>query len=374
MTPLLKHALPISQYLAAGLLVLAPSCAVQAAGKAAAAAAVNCEHPAAADQIHPVVNVRIDNDLFGGMGQDRGYSNGFELTLMSSNLNDFKHQECLPLVMRGVNNYLEWLRRVSGLDQPWTHKNVVIGLGQAIYTPSSKTATELVPNDRPYAAALLLNLGYNARTNNYLRTSHLYLGVVGPAALGEEVQNNWHKLIGVTPFEGWRNQLHNEPVAMLVHEQLRRTGSAPSRSGWGWDAIGHVGGALGNLATYLDTGAELRLGWHLPDDFGSDPVRPAGQNNAPGNMRKTSSPWAGHVFVSLDTKAVAHDLTLDGNTFEDSHSVKKKPFVADFGHGAAINYGGWKFAFARHKRTREFYTQEQRPAFGSFTISWQSGL
>jgi lipid A 3-O-deacylase len=321
-----------------------------------------------------VVNVRIDNDLFGGMGQDRGYSNGFELTLMSSNLQDVQHPECLPALIRGLNNYLDWLREISGSDQDWTHKNVVVGLGQAIYTPSNKTATALLPNDRPYAAALLLNLGYNARMNDYLRTSHLYVGAVGPVALGEQVQNNWHKLIGVTPFEGWNNQLHNEPVAMLVHERLWRWASAPSPSGWGWDAINHVGGALGNLATYANTGTELRLGWHVPDDFGSDPLRPAGQNNAPARASQGAQGWSGHVFVSLDTKVVAHDLTLDGNTFVDSHSVKKIPLVADVGHGMAITYSGWKFAFARHKRTREFYGQEQRPAFGSFTISWQRDL
>ena len=40
--------------------------------------------------------------------------------------------------------------------------------------------------------------------------------VVGPAALGREIQSGWHKLIDSPKPMGWHNQIPNEP-AFLVH-------------------------------------------------------------------------------------------------------------------------------------------------------------
>ena len=59
---------------------------------------------------------------------------------------------------------------------------------------------------------------------------------------------------------------------------------------------------------------------------------------------------------------------LDGNTFKSSHSVDKRPMVADIGYGVALHRGHWRFALARYHRTREFDGQEDIPVYGTFTI------
>ena len=51
-------------------------------------------------------------------------------------------------------------------------------------------------------------------------------------------------------------------------------GPAPS-----FDVIPHFGFS-GNVATYANAGLK-RAGWGLPDDFGTSPIRPAGDNSAP---------------------------------------------------------------------------------------------
>ncbi|MQU07837.1 lipid A deacylase LpxR family protein, partial [Pseudomonas helleri] len=203
------------------------------------------------------------------------------------------------------------------------------------------------------------------------RTTHLRLGIVGPSARGHEVQDAWHKFIGVDRFNGWDNQLRDEPVVQLVHERMRRYPLPRIQLGRGWeqDLISHGGGALGNLATYANAGAEWRIGWNLPDDFGSTPLRPAGENTAPTQTGTHRNAWAGHGFLTFDARLIAHDITLDGNTFRSSHSVDRRVFVADIGYGIAVTRGGWKFAIARYYRTREFNGQRERPVFGSFTVS-----
>src|SRR5262245_32836439 len=88
------------------------------------------------------VNLRVDNDLFGGLGQDQGYSNGFLVTWVSPNLVDFVGDPCLPGIVRGLNRYLAWLQP-EGFDE----QNMTIGLAQLMYTPGDKTANYLIEDD-----------------------------------------------------------------------------------------------------------------------------------------------------------------------------------------------------------------------------------
>lgn len=76
-----------------------------------------------------------------------------------------------------------------------------------------------------------------------------------------------------------------------------------------------------------------------------------------------------HLFLTFDARWVLYDITLDGNTFRDSHSVDKKALVGEAGLGLALTKGRWKFALARYYRSREFERQMEAPVFGSFTIS-----
>lgn len=308
------------------------------------------------------LNLRIDNDMFGGLGQDQGYSNGFLVSWVSPNLNDYQNDPCLPAIVRGLNHYLALLQP-EGFDE----QNMTIGLGQMMYTPTNRDRRDLITDDRPYAGALMLSLGYNARLGDTLRTSQLRFGMVGPAAHAGQVQNQWHRIIGVDRFRGWHNQLHNEPVVQMIHERRTRVARQEEPTGWGWDLTRHWGMSLGNFATHANLGGELRYGLRLPDDFGTAPLRPAGENTSP--VRKnTLSDWNAHLFAAVDARAILHDITLDGNTFRSSHHVDKRPFVADIAYGIAMHYDDWRIALARYHRTREFHGQKEAPVYGTLTI------
>lgn len=329
-----------------------------------ASAAQRC--PADSMRNHPPqVNFRVDNDLFGGKAQDQGYTNGAQLTLVSPNLLDYTSDPCLPRLARWVNRHLERLH-----PGQFEQQNMIFSIGQGIFTPTDSQQSALISDDRPYAGVLIASFGYNARRDDHLQTTQLTLGVVGPWAQGEQVQRAVHDVLGSEKFQGWDNQLHNEPVFMLTHERMQRWPADSDRnaSGWGWDAISHYGGALGNLATRVNAGGELRFGWKLPDDFGSTPLRPAGENTAPTREGRHSG-WAWHLFLTSDASWVIRDITLDGNTWRNSHRVDKREFRALAGYGVAVMKDRWKFAFARYHSTREFEGQPEPPVFGSFTIT-----
>ncbi|HEY0819176.1 MAG TPA: lipid A deacylase LpxR family protein [Rhizobacter sp.] len=317
------------------------------------------------ERARPVLNIRLDNDALGFDGQDRGYTSGFEFGWMSANLARAHDPDCVPNGLRGARRLLDALH-----PQDYDQRNFLFTLTQAIYTPSDGDTASLLVRDRPYAAVLLLGVGYNARQGERLRATQVRVGMVGPSARGREVQNSLHDVIGVKQWQGWDHQLRDEPVLQVVHERLRRYGQQPfwgSRF-WSWDLVTHYGGSIGNYLTHANVGAEWRIGRGLPDDFGSDPLRPAGENTAPV-LRQPSGEWEGHFFASLDVRAVAWNITLDGNTWKDSHSVDKRPLVADLGVGTSLTVRGWKLALAHYWRTREFKGQEAHPMFGSITAS-----
>jgi hypothetical protein len=135
------------------------------------------------------------------------------------------------------------------------------------------------------------------------------------------------------------------------------------------DAIRHYGLSLGTLSTHANVGGEVRFGWKLPDDFGTSPLRPAGENSAPSMRSRYYAGWSVHGFMSVDGRLVLRDITLDGNTWKDSHSVDKELLVSEAALGVAIRHGRWKFAFARYFRSKEFKGQQDTPSYGSFTVS-----
>ena len=325
------------------------------------------EHP-------PLVNLYLENDLFAD--QDQGYTNGARISMVSPNVRDFGDSPCLPGAAEDINRLIDILLPpvVPGAkDRQDTEFNMVFTLAQQMYTPTDHTRADLVEEDRPYAGWLYLGFGYNARRGHSMYSTVLNLGMVGPASLAEKTQDFVHRLRGIPRFAGWEHQLGNELGLQLVHERKRRLLPASSRlreAPWAWDAIVHWGGSVGNVATYANAGVEWRFGLRLPDDFGTSSLRPGGENAAPvrpGGSR--SEGYGAHLFLSLDARLVARDIFLDGNTFRSSHSVDRRPWVADAALGVAFRTDRLSVTFARYVRTREFEGQGERPGYGAVYLS-----
>jgi hypothetical protein len=161
-------------------------------------------------------------------------------------------------------------------------------------------------------------------------------------------------------------------------------GEGAIQPGFSADSIRSLGLQLGNIETSATAGIEGRIGWNIPNDFGTYPIRPGAENRPPsatslhggGNGSSTAHltrPMAGiHLFGTLQTKLVLHDFSLDGNLFQPSHSVARKPWVAQAALGVSaqtpIAGHGVKLALMRVFRTREFETQGSSHAYGSVTL------
>jgi hypothetical protein len=317
------------------------------------------------DRLHfGSLTVYSENDKYFA-GTDEHYTNGFKISALSTDLRSFTDAS-VPAPIRGIS------RLLGSLVSPDKPYKLGLSLGQNMYTPQDTSLTTPDPADRPYAAWLYLGVAFQiyrppAEAGGVARLDvfEVTAGVVGPAALGEQTQDTVHNIIGVPHAQGWSHQLHNEPGLNIVYERQYRFSTADARVGWGADFIPHAGLSLGNVATFANAGAEVRAGYALPADFGSNLIRPSGDSNA-----LVRRPFCLFLFAAVDGRAVVRDITLDGNTFEDSPSVDKRPVVADLYAGLGFGTRRWQFTYAQAYRTKEFYGQGDRSVFGSISVSF----
>ena len=313
------------------------------------------------------VQIFFENDLFGDT--DKYYTNAVQITWLSNDLKQYKDDPRLPEwsipIIHSIIQTIPFSSELKSIH------NVGILLGQQIYTPSDIQATALLKSERPYAGFLYGGLALHSKTNTILDTLEIVLGVVGPAAKAELAQNSVHEIRDIPTAKGWNNQLHNEPAVRFSWQRKWRVHSIALFDILDYDLISHAGLALGNVKTSGNAGGEIRFGYNIPKDFGSDVIRAGAGVTAPVNSssQQGQTPWGMHVFASSQVEGVIHDIFLDGNTWENSHSVDKKNIVTDLSLGLAFNIDMFKITYRHLFRTKQFDNQKQGQMIGSLTLT-----
>ncbi|MBE9604696.1 lipid A deacylase LpxR family protein [Acetobacteraceae bacterium H6797] len=296
-------------------------------------------------------SLQVENDILNGT--DRYYTNGLQLSWRSPS-------DDLPSPLAWLNQRLDFIQGPGTLR--WG-----LALGHSIFTPQDTQRRNPDPTDRPYAGLLYGAASISRETATTLSVLELQLGMVGPSALGEQVQNNWHRFIGVDTAKGWDYQIKDEPVGALIIDRkwrlpLLMVGNVEL------EALPSASASLGNLQTYAAGGGLIRFGQGLDADFGPARIRPALAGSAFFQPKENSFGW--YIFAGAEGRAIARDILLDGNTWRDSRSVDKRPLVADFQFGAAVIWRGIRFSYTQVIRTEEFYGQRGgMQEFGSFSVS-----
>jgi lipid A 3-O-deacylase len=239
-------------------------------------------------------------------------------------------------------------------------------LGQDIYTPQDITLANPPAGERPYAGFLYGSMGLVDDSGTHLDQLQVTLGIVGPDSLAEETQKWVHGLINDRKPMGWSTQLHDEPGVIINYERAIKVIPPQTFLGGVFDIEPHWGIAVGNIYDYVNAGAMARFGFNLPKDYGPMRIDPS----LPGTDYFEPTAGVGaYVFAGVDGRAVARNLFLDGNSFEDSRSVDKFNLVGDFVTGAAVTFDSFRIAFTHVIRSREYKTQASQDQFGAVDVT-----
>lgn len=293
--------------------------------------------------------LEIRNDAFGVVSSDRHLTNAISLGYMTEEIPEF------------LERYFE--RNGQNL--------FTVSLNQNMYTPEDIEDPNLIKNDRPYAGWLFVRSSVSNRQGNNLSLYGVEAGVVGPAALAEQAQTYVHKITDSRDPRGWDNQLDNEFGFNVYHHraQNQRWETGPLEQ----EIIYHGGASVGNVATYAEVGSYYRIGYNMPDDMiiGS-------KDEASWTLRKDDpdykKPFAAYLFTHINGRYVLRDIFLDGNTFEDSHSVDKKNFVASSTAGLILEFRNFELGYTYTVTSEQFEGQDGPDVRGLIVFAYKSSF
>ncbi|WP_249975999.1 lipid A deacylase LpxR family protein [Vreelandella olivaria] len=295
------------------------------------------------------VTLKLEND--GLASRDDGhFTSGFELNWAFEPRDESWMQRFAIALPDGLINQAD---------------SVAFRVVHQIYTPDNIERRRLIEEDRPYAGLVYggMSLYEDVPVGPWTQATdlHVDIGLVGPSSLADSIQREVHRVTESDRPRGWGNQLGDEP---LVNLTLRRQ--------WWHDLplagkqFSHgpsLGAALGNLYTYASAGYSVRWG----DD--ADGIPTLTPNPGSRHLMTGTRGWQWYVFANVDGYFMAQNLTLDGNTFSNSHSVDRKEWVGDMSAGLAIAWDKWQVTYAAVQRTREFDGQDEQDKFGAITLS-----
>lgn len=301
-----------------------------------------------------------ENDLIGD-GADRYYTSGVRMTY-------FNVDTDVPPIIHEIADSIPTFSINETTGTFFT-------LGQNLYAPS--TISQRVPpaNDRPYAGWLYGSVGLATLTADHVDELELTLGIVGPAALGEQTQKFIHRHVTDSPIpKGWSSQLDTEPGVIVSWQRRWPRGI---NGDWTLD-LGHkfrinaepnVNISLGNIYTYGGAGLMFTMGPYQNTLQDTPPrVRPAMPGT--GYFNVPDQKWSWYVFAGFDGRAVARNIFLDGNSFDsDSPSVDKKALIGDAVAGIAFTLYDYRLSYTANYRTKEFDGQPEDTFFGSLTLT-----
>ena len=127
--------------------------------------------------------------------------------------------------------------------------------------------------------------------------------------------------------------------------------------------------SLGNVYTYAGSGIMFTFGPYQ-DTLQDTPPRVKPAMSGTGYFDVPDQDWSWYVFTGFDGRAVARNIFLDGNSFDDnSPSVDKKYLVGDAVAGVAFTLNNYRLSYTANYRTKEFDGQPDDTFFGSLTLT-----
>lgn len=282
------------------------------------------------------ITVKTENDAYLFRQNDAYYTNGFFLAV----------RKALPGKKR---------KQVEAYE-----------LGQAIYTPLKRKTAGPGDIDRPYCGFLFMQYSRTSfsKQGSVLQVSGR-IGEVGPASLGEVVQNSYHSLFRYSKFTGWDYQVRN---ALGVDLGLVYAHTIMEDSSW----------------IKLVPAGQINLGMNMTNAA-------LGSYLCIGSFEKNSNSalWDARVQTAATATRRSHELflfwypqliyqvynaTIQGGLFsKGSGAVLSEPERWMFQQSIGVCYaeGRWTSQLAIVHQSKEAITQQNEQNYGSIKLSYR---
>jgi lipid A 3-O-deacylase len=268
-----------------------------------------------------ILELNIDNDIVFLI--DRYYSSGISVLI-----------------------YSPWIKKslVNHILLPHTKDEKVyyaLSITHRMYTPEKTLTPEVQITDHPYATYLLAGshkIIFNSGSR-IKKKSGFEIGVIGPIAGGESIQNRLHENISIAqPSLGWHNQMKND--ICIQYNAIIEKGLINMPM---FEVNGFIGATIGVPHTEAQLGAYVRTGI-FNDYFRGIDI---------GSELQTWLFFSGSLFL------VNYNATLQGGTINQDNvhtinTIEKTLLHGRF--GGVLQYRKMSLEYGMEVRSPEFST------------------
>ncbi|HMV09577.1 MAG TPA: lipid A deacylase LpxR family protein [Cyclobacteriaceae bacterium] len=225
------------------------------------------------------------------------------------------------------------------------------------FTPSNILTGDVLERDRPYSSSLMLktfSMISNPHTNHRLATQ-FSLGVIGPWAMGKEIQIALHERINPDKVpKGWKNQVHND---IILNYQVEYEHGLWVKRNFIVTAKG--GARAGTYNTRLSSSFTMMGGYF------DNPFQFANSQNKKFQV---------YFFAEPQLNLVVFDATLQGGVFNDRspYTLDRNEisrFVFQQNAGLVIKIKSLVLEYSQALITREFKAGTAH-SWGSVRAAW----
>ena len=258
-----------------------------------------------------------DNDLYVSSAKDQYYTNGLFFTY----------------------------RAIASDFGNLTKKIYEFQIGHEIYTPFKPTTSSILGHDRPFAAYLYGSFGViRAYQNNTILKSNVQLGVVGPDAYGEELQDFIHDIYNFKEAVGWKYQINNTLAVNIDLEYAK----ALNKTELKYTDINFISKIrFGTIFNELTAGFMGRIGFKKLQKLDNSIVYNTHLNSEKSkNVRGIES----FIYYEPSITYVLYDATIEGSLFNDKSPVTFNPKAIrlDLEIGYLFTSRKWVFGYVYH--------------------------
>jgi lipid A 3-O-deacylase len=130
-----------------------------------------------------------------------------------------------------------------------------------------------------------------------------------------------------------------------------------------------MGVSVGNINTSASVATTFRYGYDLPADYGPPKIS---STISGSDFFIPTQKLSGYLFTTFEARAVARNIFLDGNSFQNSPALDKKPLIGSAQIGAALIYKEARLSFVNSISTRQFNGGSKTyEHFGGATLSYR---
>ncbi|PQJ23054.1 lipid A deacylase LpxR family protein [Tenacibaculum sp. SG-28] len=283
-----------------------------------------------------------DNDLYTSTSQDRYYTNG---TFIS-------------------------FRFLNTKENADIHKKIYdITVSHEIYTPYKAIVATVAEHDRPFAGYVYGKFGIATyRHEENIFKKEIEIGVIGPEAKGQEIQNFVHAIYGFDIAEGWKYQIN---TMFAINANLYYTKKINKLSSSNFDINWASAAKIGTVHNEVTTGFIARVGIKpLQKNYNSV----AFQSNLNKCNSDTNNESEFFIYLKPSITYVAYDATIQGSLFHNDSPVTFAiaPFKLLAELGIRYTYDRWSFGYQinYHSKKIKSVTVPNRNFFGTILLHY----